>query len=386
MTVTQLQVRVSKIVSPGDVEPRWRALEQRADASFFTSWRWIGAWLHALHASNRLDGGVGLLEAERDGVLVGLAVLSRGPGSGEGRVYLNQTGHPDLDSIFIEYNGFLVDRTDAGAIRRGIFAALGGQEFGSGPWAWRSLMIAGAEQPTFDDIQTAGIPHRLLQHAVCRRLDLAAAPRTQDGALQLLGRNTRQQIRRAARHAERNGPLHVRVAANAQQRADDLAELRTLHEARWRERKGHAGAFTTPFFSGFVEALLAPSDAAPSETGVDLLRISAGTTTIGILLNFRYGRDVYSYLNGFAYESDNRAKPGLVSHMVAAQHYIAAGMSGYHFMAGDAQYKTSLGPSTEDLYWLMLRRTDAVSRAQDMVWRMGQSARRFVRSVIRSSR
>ena len=26
----------------------WRSLEQRADGSFFLSWRWIGSWLAAL--------------------------------------------------------------------------------------------------------------------------------------------------------------------------------------------------------------------------------------------------------------------------------------------------------------------------------------------------
>jgi len=73
--------------------------------------------------------------------------------------------------------------------------------------------------------------------------------------------------------------------------------------------------------------------------GVDLLRITAGRYLVGILLNFTHAGHVYAYQSGLNYADDNRFKPGLMSHALAAAHYREQGMHAYHFMAGEGQYK-----------------------------------------------
>jgi hypothetical protein len=89
---------------------------------------------------------------------------------------------------------------------------------------------------------------------------------------------------------------------------------------------------------------------------VELLRITAGTATVGVLLNFVFAGHVYAYQSGLAYRGDNRFKPGLICHAIAIVHSARVGRAGYHFMAGESRYKTSLANATEILTWVTLRR------------------------------
>lgn len=81
------------------------------------------------------------------------------------------------------------------------------------------------------------------------------------------------------------------------------------------------------------------------------MRIAGPEGLIGVLLNFRHKKRVYAYQSGFHYSADNRLKPGLVCHVLAAQHAFNEGAQSYHFMAGESRYKRSLGNATERLVW-----------------------------------
>ena len=96
---------------------RWRALEARAEGSFFTRWAWVGTWLALLPDTVQPR----LLQARRGGRDVGLALVVDGPGRQRfglpfcRTAWLHATGQPELDILTIEHNDFLLARDDAQA-------------------------------------------------------------------------------------------------------------------------------------------------------------------------------------------------------------------------------------------------------------------------------
>ena len=313
----------------------WRAVETRGEGSFFLSWAWISAWLSLC----RLDASYRLLCARRKGNVVGLAIF-RQVGF---ELYLHQCGDSVLDSVFIEYNGFLV--TDA-AVREAMFTFLARTR------GWSTLHIAGADRATAEAALDTEL-HDGVRRRICPWIDLEALAPGLDGYLGVLSANTRQQIRRSLRLCM-DMRLEVVRRENA---APALAQLQALHESAWLQRNGTRGAFACAHFAPFIRTLA-------QSPGVDLLRVTAGGECVGILLNFTHAGHVYAYQSGLNYTDDNRFKPGLMSHAMAVAHYREQGMHAYHFMAGEGQYKRSLGTKTEELAWMTLRPPGAVAFVQ----------------------
>ncbi len=379
----QIAVAVGPIPPISELASSWLELEKRARGAFFTSWTWIGAWLDLL-ARAGVVADLSLITARAGGEIVGLGIIGLGPASlrllGRRRFFLHQTGRASLDTIYVEYNDFLVADSAAPAVRLAVMQAV---DFGCG------LLMNAAVPALAEAVATTNLPHRILREELCDYVELARIAAHQsdvrrDGVqgtvedlLETLGRNSRQQIRRALRLAEEGGPLQVIRAATAEDAKRDLAVLVDLHGAGWR-RKGRPGAFAGDVMINFVAQLVARGTESGS---VDLLTIASPTGTLGVLLNFVYGGEVYAYQSGFAYGDDNRFKPGLVCHAVAIAHYRNLGCRGYHFMAGASRYKRTLSNAQEKLVWIGIHREDFLSRADDLcqsLWYMlRRTARRF---------
>lgn len=337
-----LKINLELVPASDDtLEPLWRELEARADASFFLSWHWIGCWLSSIEERPLLlvaRGGervVGL-------ALLGCAVVRRHRGLVRvPTLHLNQTGDETQDVVTTEYNDILADRELAPAVRRACLEHLlavrrleGGRRVEA--IAWRGAVEAGL----LDLLADAGRPWRLVAEAPSSRVDLAALRASGLPFLRQVSPNTRHQIRRSlALYEERYGPLRLEVAATVDAALVFFHAAGTLHQARW-EPRGKPGAFAYPFYIRFHERLI--NDGLP-EGVVEMVRISAGDVPIGYLYNFLYRGRVYYYFSGFRYEADNRLKPGLVSHALCIERHLARGMDVYDFMAGDNRYKTSLG-------------------------------------------
>lgn len=367
-----IEVSAEPLPPLGRLESLWRDLEARADGSFFTSWTWIGAWLSTFGGGGEIPAA-DLLVARAGGAVVGLAVVGRRRArSLVGSRYvlaLHQSGHPDDDAIFIEYNDFLLDRAHDLAARRAMLSVLAARA------GWRSdVRLNGVRPAVHRCAADAGLGRRVVAERVCPWVDLARVSPSLSGYLAVLSRNTRQQVQRSLRLYESEGPVAVAVARTPAQAAGMLDELKALHEKGWRERKEREGAFASARFSRFV-ARLAFEGIAGGD--VQLLRVTAGGAAVGCLLNFIHRGHVYAYQSGFAYRDDNRYRPGLVTHALAVVHAREQGLLGYHFMAGEGRYKTSLSNADETLFWMMLRHDGFLSRAEDCA--------RGVRSAIRAA-
>jgi CelD/BcsL family acetyltransferase involved in cellulose biosynthesis len=373
------------MVALGPLPPRdelrttWLELEARADATFFTSWFWIGTWLETLRSQQDLS----LLMVRNGNQIAGLAIIGLAARDmrklGRRAYVLHQTGQQRLDVMYIEYNDFLLARDTAPEVRAACLSYLTANR----------LFRAQAGLPKLTEAMTAAaIPFRVLRDVLCHFVDLAQVPvgegvNTHDKLssgtelfLQTLGRNSRHQIRRAIRLAEASGPLQVWRQDDVAAARSDLAEMARLHTAAWQHRKGQQGAFRSAEFNQFVERLV---ENGVSAGVVDLLRIGSSTQSLGYLLNFVYRGEVYAYQSGFVYEDDNRLKPGLVCHALAISHYRARDCRGYHFMAGAGRYKATLSNGTESLVWLESRPDDILSRVEDICKVLWDTSRRLLK-------
>jgi CelD/BcsL family acetyltransferase involved in cellulose biosynthesis len=85
--------------------------------------------------------------------------------------------------------------------------------------------------------------------------------------------------------------------------------------------------------------------------------------------------NVAFYQSGFRYEDNAKLKPGLVCHTLAIEYNRERGAHTYDFLAGDSQYKRSLGQEISSAQWGVLQRNRIQFRIEDLL--------RSVRQLIR---
>ena len=362
--MSAIQISREPIDSPGRIEPLWRDLEARADASFFQSWTWIGSWL----ATTRHRPACELLVARQGGGVIGAAVLARGSARRHRLIplrslYLNRSGDPAEDVIFIEFNGFLVDRAHATATEDAMIAALLGDQ------NWDDLVLSGVPTAYEKLVSDRGLQAHVTGKKSSPFADLRPCGGELAHFIQSRSRNTRDQVKRSFRLYAARGQVTVESAKDATEAIGFLHALKPLHQAHWNARQ-EPGAFALPYFERFHEALI--------QTGlplgeIALLRVRVGDQVIGYLYNFVYRGRMLAYQSGFAYADDNRLKPGLVCHMSAIERAMAAGCTVYDFLAGDARYKTSLATGSNQLLWIAAERPRLVFRVENTLRRLKQA-------------
>jgi CelD/BcsL family acetyltransferase involved in cellulose biosynthesis len=320
--------------------PRWRALEERADVSFFLGWTWIGSWLRATGARPDL-----LAVQDKDGREIGLALLGHGTEArklGAQRVLrLNEAADPEADRVFIEYNAPLAEREREGEVIAALANHLAGRR------DWRVLRLSGVA----DDCTLVGaVPVRrriLVDVSPAYGVALGAVRAAVGDYLSLLSANTRSQIRRALKDRG-DGAIKVDRAADAAVLADWLGEMQRLNVGRHADN-----AWEAPMFRAFAEEI---GRAGLESDTVDLLRVTIGDQVTGYLLNFVHGDRAMNYQSAFAPQASAKDKPGLITHMAAVAHYAGRGLALYSLLAGKDRYKQSLATGAEELQWWQLER------------------------------
>ncbi len=325
----------------------WTPLSEAGASSFFQSRSYVAALLKESPTPLRL------LVGEVQGQTMLLALLGEKSRLGWRSLVLNESGDESLDVIYGEYNDFLLHREAPENIRAAALAYL-------------------LKQPGFDAViarnsvaslyQAAGqLPPSIKCDAYLKQhswiIDLEGAMQADDMAfMDHVSANRRHQMRRSLKLYGKRGAVVVEEAQEARQRQRFWRELAQLHQQTW-EARGEPGAFAHEAFGHFHERLM-----SEAPTHISLLRVAAGDQTIGILYNYRYGDHLYQYQAGFAYEEDNRLKPGLLVHGLAARYYAAQGVRHYDLLAGDQPYKKSLGRKAAHLVSFELAKEGAKYR------------------------
>jgi hypothetical protein len=321
-----------------DVERVWTELDGAA-GSFFVSWGWMASWLACVPRQDQprlavfRDGEraiaacfLGGRRVQRHGVVASRAL------------FLNSTGDPRLDSLVIEHNGLL------------------GRELGVGafvdllPDDWDELFLPGLRADAFGGLEESvirGVRVRIERTVPVHFVDLARV--RERGYLELLGGQTRAQLRRARREV---GPIDLEIADDEASARSIYTELVELHQRSWRAR-GEPGAWADPWFDRFHRHLIAQR---LPRGEVQLVRVRAGTTTLGCLYNFVHRGRVLQYQSGLATFANRHIKPGFLAHAAAIEQAAAEGHAIYDFLAGDRRYKRSLATDASSLVWARLQR------------------------------
>ncbi len=358
-----------------DVEREWRDLEDRSDRSFFVSWSWMGAWLRALPPSTHPE----LLRVELPGRTVALGILIRGLIKrhrvlSSRALFLNSTGNPDLDEITMEYNSLLCERgLELEAMRSCIEYLVSRED-------WDEWFIDGLH--SVDPTQNVPVPRVrwvMRRRTKCHYVDLKSLRGSEGHYVDLLGANTRYNIRRSIREYEKVGALVLECASTQERASTFLSRLKLLHQAYWRA-KGLPGSFSNSFFDDFHARLVRTLFA---EGLIQLLELRAGDNAIGYLYNFVDRGRVYNYQSGYNYSLCPYAqgRPGLIAHAYAVEFNRAQGHSCYEFMAGDTRYKQDLGVGSNDMFWLVAQRTRLKFLVEDQLRSAWFRAHGFVSEV-----
>lgn len=352
------------LLPPGGVphlDRLWTDLEGRSGGSFFLSWLWIACWLDHLPDRSRPY----VLVARSAGRVIGLAVLCRAAVWRYGLLrkrcwLLHETGDRVLDRLTVEYNGILAEEGREEAVSAACLDWLA-----RNAEDWDEMVLSGVT-PDFEAVvrgQAALAGHivHVRRAESARGVDLARVRREGGDYRAGLGRNTRASVRRAERLYGERGDLVYKTATGVGEALGFFEEMEPLHQAAWRAR-GREGAFDNPVFRPFHRSLI--ERGVPSGR-IRLCRVAAGGRPIGYLYNFVARGRVLNYQSGFAYEADNRLKPGLLSHVLAIEDALARGEAYYDFMAGSSGHKAHLSNDCRPLNWIavepdgMMGRLDA---------------------------
>jgi len=355
--MSPLNVQISPLAHVSELEEKWRSLEKRAERPFFLSWTWIGSWLETFAERPWL-----VEVKDASGGVVGLGLFcenkeTRAKVIRARQLRLHETGNPDHDVITVEYNTLL---TEPGMEQAVWFAAISALQ-GPGAPGWDELIIGGGSSDSEDLFSQLGLTLRRRAEAGSAYVDLAAlreaGAEDAEGYVATLGKSTRSQIRRSMKLYRERGPLSIDVAGSYGEAEQFIAELAPLHEAKWNA-VGKLGATQKADYMRFHRHMMQRAYSGEVDNGVEVLRARAGDHVFGYVYNFIDRGTVYFYLSGFAFEEDNRLKPGLVTHALAIEYHLKNGMKSYDFMGGDNRYKTSMGqPGPDIVSYALQRRT-----------------------------
>jgi CelD/BcsL family acetyltransferase involved in cellulose biosynthesis len=349
-----LQRSLSPLV-PGAALPAWWAplFEQSANGSIFLSPAWLATWLEVYGheftgtwvrwtaAVDGVDGGT----ATVGGCLVLRGVVRR-KGLRLNTVFINIAEATRERSPIVEFNAPLCLPGFAAAVSCDLGAYLAGQP-------WHCLQYPGHECTDEADALLARLP--AMQVANDRRpapfLDLAGLP--PGPLLDRFSRGTRQNLRRGLRlYRDLGGEPALTRAGTLAQALEDLDRLAALHNDTWM-RRGRSGAFAHEAYRRFQRHLV---ERLWDQGAVDLLCARAGDRVIGYLLNLVWRGKVCFVQSGFDYGVDHRLQPGMVTVLLAIEHYRRDGLREFDFLAGEARYKRVFATTERMLDWTIVYR------------------------------
>jgi CelD/BcsL family acetyltransferase involved in cellulose biosynthesis len=181
-----------------------------------------------------------------------------------------------------------------------------------------------------------------------------------------LSSNSRGQVNRTLNAYAKLGEVRTEIATTWERAHAMLDELIALHQTTWRDRS-ETGAFASPRYRRFHKDLVSRLS---SRNGVQLLRVTAGGTPVGVLYNLISAGRVFFYQSGLNYRSESKYRPGLATHVCAIERCLELGFSEYHFLAGEVtppRYKKSLATHDRALVWVRLRRPGLKTRFIDQL-------------------
>ncbi len=232
----------------------WQELESRARPSFFQTWTWIGTWLE------KIDAEPWLITVREENRVVGLGLvvkhLDKSLGLRIPTLYLTQTGTKSEDSIFTEFNGFLVAQEYSQEAIAACFAAL--LQEGADktlPTFWQRLRLNGVPESYVPLVEDLGLTLEVQSQRPSPFVSLEWLRSSGNDYFSTLSKSCRYQIVRSMRKYGERGALSIAPATTESKAFEWLDELKILHQKTWQQR-GKAGAFGNKFLEAFCRRLI----------------------------------------------------------------------------------------------------------------------------------
>ena len=341
------QFTISALDDINLLEMDWLALEAKSSCNFFLSWLWISTWIETYHPE------LIILRAYHSGEIVAIAALvlnkqRRHWFLNSRTLHLHQTGDPEKDQIWIEYNGFLGKEKHLEAV-----TAAGMKFLVEASDSWDEMIVGAISDHQATLLEHGGnLMRHDMWHAPCYGVDLKAIRSMNKSYLMTLSRNTRYQIQRSIKLYEQTGSVTLEIADSVSAAIKYFNEIAPLHLARWGTGQGESG-FNNPQFILFHENLIKN---CWDVGAVDLIKLKIGNRIVARFYNFIYRKKVYFYLSGLVSENDGKFKPGLTGHSLCIQKYINEGFDFYDFMGGSERYKKNLAEKHQQLVKVTLQK------------------------------
>jgi CelD/BcsL family acetyltransferase involved in cellulose biosynthesis len=331
-----------------EAERDWVELTNQSPyASFFLCADWIGTWIDTYRPCLDIE----ILRFFHGGQIVGACLLvwrrqRRGP-VWIRRAYLNASGEDECEEVGAEFNDLLCLRgwetAVASALRRHLDSR-----------GWDEFVMNGCSRTEASAALQHAFP-RHEQHVTTfpsYYVDLNALRASGKPFEMSLSHKVRYNIRQSIKRYQESDQLRLTRAQSIEQAQAMLAELAMLHQDRWTA-KGQPGAFASARFQQFHRVIL---EKCFNRGEIDILHVSAGDETIGILYNYVLKSKAFFYQCGFKFSDNKKLSPGLVTLQVALQSYLESALPEFDLMAGDVLYKRSLAEQRRDLDWCTMRR------------------------------
>jgi CelD/BcsL family acetyltransferase involved in cellulose biosynthesis len=330
----------------------WRALESRmGDVPLMCSHLWTASWLRVY----RDQVPAAIVALERAGQTIAAALVTRGVRQKSGPVpirtlHVGTAGERHGHSVCVEYNGMLCERANRPAMIAALqsWLAAQGQVDELRLDGWPAAEVSEWSWPTSPS------ESRLRD---CKYFDLDKARDGKVEPIELLGRSTRQNIRRILR---KYGDIETTWAASLEDADDILTDLIRLHQARWQSA-GQPGAFSSASFEAFQRQLLVQGF---DDQKVVLFRARHQGESIGCLMLLVDRGRMLDYVSGFA-SFEQKPSPGLVTHYLCLSEAARRGYRAYDFLVGDKRHKDNLSTDIQQLAWATWRRRTLRNTAID---------------------
>jgi hypothetical protein len=271
-----------------------------------------------------------------------------------------------LDQIWMEYNDFVCDSEHRiPAVNACI------QTLQQSDNEWDEIVLSMMTESRAADIRKEIDNSHILFSSPCYAVNLSAIKKNNKSYLSTLNSNTRYQIRRSMRlYEELYGKLSFELAQDTEQAMALFREAGRYHVLRW----GDSG-YKNPRFTQFHENLI---NNTFDQKMVALMKVTAGDTTIAVIYFHLSNKNVFFYLQGVCYETDQKLKPGLVAHAIASQYFLEQGMHLYDYMGGYSQYKCQLASHSVDLASVCIQKPQLKFSLE----KVGQRIKHLGRNVI----
>jgi hypothetical protein len=322
----------------------WRVVEAAMGPPLWaSSWEWTSLWLEQFGDRVAHDF---LVAEDADGAPGGIALICRGSTRARLRrvrtVHIGTAGLSPPEDVYVECNR-LVARPES---RHTLARAIADELLAAKDWKQLELNGFVAADAELLAGQLPGLELRP-ESSPYAELDVLAT-RGDGDLLAGFGRNTRQQLRRAAR--ELGEPL-CEPASDVDGALAVFDELVELHQARWLAA-GQPGAFADERVVAFHRELIrrrAPDRAL-------LTRVHAQGRTVACLYSLVEERVAFFYQGGIAEEDNPKVRPGLLAHALCMRACLERGVREYDFLAPATRYKEQLSTAERTLCWGTLRR------------------------------